>query len=68
METTLGILVVVVAILSVLQGWQVIMTKRNHRNPNIASNPGIGEKLDVIAAQLGRMEQRLTDIWDKIKE
>ena len=63
METTLGILAFMVAVLAVLQGWQMLSQKRNRSN-----NPGIGDKLDVIINKLGKMEMRLNDIWDKIKE
>lgn len=58
MQILIGILAFLVAVLATLQGWQM-----KKRNPN-----GILPKLDIIIAQLGRMEQRLNDIWDKVKE
>jgi len=68
LETLIGILAFIVAVLVVLQGWQ--MKRRHNNNPNnIISKLGeVVLKLDGIGAQLGRMEQRLNDIWDKIKE
>ena len=58
MEVMIGVLSFTVATLAVLQGWQMVK-KRN--NPNDLSS-----KLDTIINQLGRMEQRLNDIWDKL--
>jgi len=57
MEILVGILAFLVATLAILQGWNM----RKH-NPNqvIAS-------LNNIASFLARMEQRLNDIWDKVK-
>ena len=59
MEILIGVLAFTVATLSVLQGWQMIKKKNN---PN-----SFGDKLDTISGQLSRMEQRLNDIWEKIK-
>ena len=58
METMLGIIIFIVAVLAILQGWQM-----KRRNPN-----SIAPKLDIIIAQLGKMEQRLNDIWDKVNK
>ena len=62
MEVILVVLSIVVGILAVLQGWQMTQNRRERRNPN-----SIAHKLDIIITQLGRMEQRLGDIWDKVK-
>ena len=62
MEHILGILAFVVAVLAVLQGWQMMRGWRERRNPT-----HIVHQLDIIITQLGRMEQRLGDIWDKVK-
>ncbi|MBU2556129.1 MAG: hypothetical protein KKF98_16890 [Bacteroidetes bacterium] len=62
MEIILVVLSVVVGILAILQGWQMTQGWRERRNPN-----SIAHKLDIIITQLGRMEQRLGDIWDKVK-
>ena len=62
MEVILGILAFIVSVLAVLQGWQMTQNRRERRNPN-----SIAHKLDIIITQLGRMEQRLGDIWDKVK-
>ena len=62
MEIILVVLSVLVGILAILQGWQMTQSWRKQRNPN-----SIAHKLDTIIAQLGRMEQRLGDIWDKVK-
>jgi len=59
-EVLIGILAFIVLILTVLQGWQM-KQHRNH-NPN-----NIILRLDVIITKLGTMEQRLNDIWDKVK-
>ena len=67
MEIVLGVLVFVVAALAVLQGWQMLQSRRNRHKPSNPGNPGIGPKLDTIISQLGKMGQRLEDIWDKIK-
>ena len=72
MQIIVGILAFVVAALAVLQGWQM---RRNRRNPNIAARlDGIADQLGEIrnglggiATQTGRMEQRLNDIWDRVK-
>ena len=61
MEVLIGLLAFMVAVLAVLQGWQ--MFRRHSNNPT-----GFNSKLDSIVTILGRMEQRLNDIWDKIKE
>jgi len=50
-----------VAVLAVLQGWQI--RSRHSNNPTIKLNG----KLDTIIGSLGRMEQRLNDIWDRVK-
>ena len=62
MEIILVVLSVVVGILAILQGWQMTQNRRERRNPN-----SIAHKLDNIITQLGKMEQRLGDIWDKVK-
>jgi len=56
MEVLVGILAFTVAVLAVLQGWQ--MKKKG--------NP-LNAKLDIIITQLSRMEQRLNDIWESKK-
>ena len=58
MEILVGILAFLVAVLAVLQGWS--MKKKNPNN--------LGHKLDIIISQLGKMEQRLNDIWDRVRE
>lgn len=66
-EVLVGILSLVVAVLAVLQGWQMF----KHRN-----NPsGFGGKLDKviselgnISAQLSKIEMRLDDIWNKVNK
>ena len=55
MEVLIGILAFMVAVLVVIQGWQM-----RRKNPN--------NKLDIIVTSLGRIEQRLNDIWDRVKE
>ena len=66
-EILIWILSFLVAILAVLQGWQM---KKKRNNPN-----SFGLKLNTIISHLekmehllGRMEQRLNDVWDKVKE
>ena len=61
MGITLGILAFMVAVLAVLQGWS--LKRKANNNPN-----GIISRLDKIVAQLGKMEQRLNDIWDKVNK
>jgi len=69
MEPVLGVLAFMVAVLAVLQGWQMRNVRRNRKNPDSYEKLGtVIEKLDTIASKLGRMEQRLNDIWDKVKE
>lgn len=69
MEAILGILTLVVAVLAVMQGWQMIKTKRQKNNPSpIITSTNIEDRLDTIVAQLGKMEQRLNDIWTKINK
>jgi len=63
MEAVVGVLAFMVAILSVLQGYQMLQSRRSRRNPN-----SIAGKLDIIVTQLGRMEQRLNDIWGEVKK
>jgi len=82
METTIKILAAIVGILAILQGWQMFAFRRNKKsnssnstNPTIyAKQNNILEKLGEISSgistmnsKLGRMEQRLADIWDKVK-
>ena len=62
MEIILAVLSFLVAILAVMQGWQMVNAKRNRHNPNSL------EKLDTIIGILGKMQQRLNDIWDKVKD
>ena len=59
-----GILAFMVAVLAVLQGWQMVQHRKNSINPGTQLNG----KLDVIITILGRMEQRLNDIWDKVNK
>ena len=73
MEVILGILAFTVAVLAVLQGWQMRQARRARNNSS--SNPGIGRQLDNISgqlgdisAQLGRVEQRLNDVWEKVNK
>jgi len=62
-EVIVPILTVLIGILAILQGWSIIQSRRKRNN-----NPvNVAEKLDIIIAQLGRMEQRLNDIWDKVR-
>ena len=62
MEPGLVILSVLVSVLAILQGWQMFQKKKN-------GNPGhLNGRLDDIVTILGRMEQRLNDIWDKVKD
>jgi len=61
MEVILGVLAFTVATLAILQGWQMF-SKRNH-NPT-----KFNSKLDSIVVILGRMEQRLNDIWTKVNK
>lgn len=56
MEILVGILAFLVAVLAVLQGWQM----RRKNNPS-----NLNGKLDIIITQLSRMEQRLNDIWER---
>lgn len=63
MEAILGVLAFMVSVLAVLQGWQMHQARRNRHNPGDTDS-----RLDVIIAQMGRMEQRLNDIWDKVKD
>lgn len=63
MELILGILAFLVMILTILQGWQMRQNRRHSNN-----NPGSNVKLDKIIQLLGRMEQRLEDVWDKVKD
>lgn len=74
MEVLIGMLAFIVLVLAILQGWQ--MRKRRNSNPHgiISKLDDVVSKLDDvvsglsgISAQLGRMEQRLNDVWDKIK-
>jgi len=62
MEVILAILAFMVAVLAILQGLQMTQGWRERRNPN-----SITHKLDIVITQLGRMEQRLGDIWDRVK-
>lgn len=66
-EVLLGILSFIVLTLTILQGWQ--MRQRRNSNPNnlISKLDDVISKLDAIVARSGRMEQRLNDIWDKVK-
>ena len=57
MEIVVGILAFMVAVLIVIQGWQM---KKSNPNNIIA-------KLDIIIASMGKIEQRLNDVWDKVK-
>lgn len=67
MEATLGILVFIVAVLAVLQGWQLVSNRRRrNNNPTNERLDSIAEKLDAISEKLGRTEMRLNDIWDKV--
>lgn len=70
MEITLGILVFIVSVLAVLQGWQMINARRkNSHNPSAYDKlDGVVDRLDVIISKLGKMEQRLGDIWDKVNK
>ena len=65
METLIGILASTVAILSILQGWQMVNLRRNRHN---SPNNKLDDKLDIIITKLSRMEQRLDDIWDKMNK
>ena len=59
-EVYIGVLAFMVAVLAVLQGWQM-RQKHNHNPSNLVL------RLDTIITKLGTMEQRLNDIWDKVK-
>lgn len=74
-EQFLLILAATVGVLAVLQGWQMVAAWR--RNRNLDHNPvsfngvyiqltKMNDKLDTLINQGGKMEQRLTDIWDKM--
>jgi len=65
MEITLGVLAFLVAILAVLQGWSMF-AKKNKHNPGLDIE--IANRLDTIIVQLSTMEQRLNDIWDRVKD
>lgn len=67
MEVILGTLAFLVAVLAVLQGWQMVRAWRTHQNPDTDAKL-TDTKLDTIITQLGRMEQRMNDIWDRVKE
>lgn len=81
---------VVVTILALLQGWQMLLArkerKNNHEgnpgNPGLHVQDGVLQRLDTIISKgsaacdkldesckaLGRMEQRLDDIWGKVNK
>jgi len=65
MEILIGILAFTVAVLSILQGWQMVNLRRN-RNNN--PNNKLDDKLDIIITKLSKMEQRLDDIWDRVNK
>jgi hypothetical protein len=69
MEVILGVLVFIVSTLAVLQGWQMVSARRNK---NSRDNPGISNRLDnrldIVITILGKMEQRLEDIWYKVNK
>ena len=67
MEIILGVLSFLVTVLVVLQGREMLSNRHNINNKT--NNPtAYLDKLDTIIGKLGRMEQRLNDIWDKVKE
>ena len=61
-EIILPILLFIVSVLAVLQGWQMTQGWRERRNPN-----SIAHKLDTIISELELLSRRLEDIWDKVK-
>jgi len=66
MEIVLGILAVLVAALTVLQGISMRKNRKTSNNPvNLTKISG---QLSDISAQLGRMGQRLEDIWSKVNK
>jgi len=67
MEIILGILAFMVAVLAVLQGYQMVNVKKKH-SWLLNNNPGIEGKLDDIINKLNLMNQRISDIWEKIKD
>lgn len=66
-EVILPILTFIVLVLAVLQGWQMKRHRKSNPNNLISKLDDVISKLDTIVARSGRMEQRLNDIWDKIK-
>ena len=62
MQITLGILSFLVAVLAILQGFQMF-NGRHKKN-----NPVSSEKLDTIIHKLGMIASRLDDIWDKVNK
>jgi len=64
-DILIGLLVFIVAVLTVLQGWQ--MKRKNNPNSFGPKLDKVVSKLDTISSHLGRMDQRLNDIWDKVK-
>ena len=65
MEILIGILAFTVAVLSILQGWQMVNLRRN-RNNN--PNNKLDDKLDIIITKLRKMERRLDDIWNRVNK
>jgi len=74
MEIAIAILAALVGVLVLLQGWQMLQSRRKRNNnphnlDGISAKLGdIDKKLGDIGSQMGRMEQRLNDIWDKVKD
>lgn len=80
MEIAIPILTASVAVLAVIQGWEMISALRKKRNGEVSdnlghSNPeGLFRKMDTMLGKLGDMattlsniEQRLGDCWEKLK-
>ena len=61
-EIILPILLFIVSVLAVLQGWQMTQNRRERRNPN-----SIAHKLDIIISKLELLSRRMDDIWEKLK-
>ena len=72
MNIILGVLAFTVAVLAVLQGWNMRKSKNNNPGNHLTEITGqlgiISGQLGSISNRLGRMEQRLNDVWDKVKE
>lgn len=76
MTLAVSTLSVLIGILIILQGWQVVVSKRNRNNHVNTTDDCLSaeqmriltDKLGEISSQLTKINMRMNDIWNKLNQ